>query len=136
MLQWPSRNELSDLTLALRKSMASIAKVHAAWSLPQALHEDPATKDHIALGESVKEVATKAMTIIAALSVVHEMQGKQQVDRARDLIAKRRDRLPGSLLAALEKVANGGSSSTASGSSNALRAKAPGKTEVAPLTDK
>ena len=114
--------------------MTSIAKVHAAWALPKALHEDPLTKDHVMLGESVKEVATNAMTVIAALNVVHEMHGKQQVDRARSLLATKRGRLPGSLLAALENVTNGGSSSTASGNS-ALGAKALGTTEVMPLTD-
>lgn len=105
ILGWPSRELMSQLCVAMSRSLSTAVRLQGAWDIQPALEEDSATKDTMALARSVFDTAKEALTVTAALNVLHELHGRARADKAASLLKTKKTALPKSLWGPLEKAA-------------------------------
>lgn len=105
ILGWPSRESMSQLCVAMSRCLSALARLQGAWGVQPSLEEDSATKDTMALARSVFDTAKEAMTVTAALSVLHEVQGRARAEKASSLLKTKKAVLPKTLWGPLEQAA-------------------------------
>ena len=105
LLQWPSRDRLNNLSVLLFHCTADVARLHTTWSLQPDLGVDPDTKDDVDLSQGIWKEAVKAITMIACVNTLYELTGDEKINKAKELLAKKRSVMPKALLAEMEKAA-------------------------------
>ena len=104
LLQWPSRPALSDKTMRLFQSLAHLQRLQTQWVVAPTLDDTASTKDVLLAIRGGFNAAKASMTIIAAVDVVLEKKGDEQIQQAIILTAAKKDVIPEALFRALEAI--------------------------------
>lgn len=105
VLGWPARQELSEHSVLLWRSMAAANKAQEVWGVSFASADDTAASEQLTMARNVFDAGRRAILAIAALNVIHELRGPMQTQKAAGLLNSKRADLPKALVGPLEKLA-------------------------------
>lgn len=120
LLEWPRRNELNIKSKLLFHSLANAARLHSHWALTPAFREVEVVKEELDESYSLFKRAATAIVAIAAITVLVDQTGERQKTNASDLLARKRDELPASIVTELQKVVSSRSAGGQSAASSSV----------------
>jgi len=82
LLGWPSRATLNTRTIGLHAAMADCSRLHTSWVGTPVLREVPEFKENLDTADAILKTASEAILVIAALNVIHEQVGADQIAQA------------------------------------------------------
>jgi hypothetical protein len=107
ILKWPSRETLNIKTVSLFNVLADLVRVHTSWALQPTIKEDVDCKEVVVSAHCVFDTAKTAITLVAALAVLMENTGDDRITKATNLLQAKKDALPKTVVAELQKVIDG-----------------------------
>ena len=107
LLDWPQRDRLQEMCLALFHSLAQLGSVHKRLFGEEPLFENERWRGAVRAAEAVFAQAKLVITVIAACSVCQEQKGPEQIQKAAQLLETKSEVLPDALLLELGGITAG-----------------------------
>jgi hypothetical protein len=104
LLGWSFRTQLNDKTILLFHSLADVSRFHTSLGLSPIMSEDLQWKDAVDSSTALFRLAKQAISTIAAVNVLCELSGREQLDNASAILTTGAKEIPNSLVTKLQQL--------------------------------